>query len=578
MKQPYWLIRGSLIAAIGIGFFHAETVAQSTHGLFLPTLSRSYAPVTQPPLVPLGTEEWTQEAHDAQRTGYSPINPATPWTLLYTFNASDSQGGSTCPNNDPTKGHCYNAAREAHTVTGGGALFVPAGQRGLYALNVRTGAVRWQFTDATFNSTPAFLNGYVYAGSAEGRLYRINLTSGDATYYDAGSPLNRGILIVNDAVYALAENGQLHKVNASSMSRVWVYNAGSSTTEGTGISYSASRDIVLFGSNDLYVHAVNNSDGSRKWRVKPSPNTAGFPNQFLYYWPVVAEKNGVVFIRMRLDHNVGLWGFPTVTSNSAARSFLNSNPDKQSLFALNLDDGSKKFIPAVGYGGTEDMVTGNGCTNESSCSYLVTGPPPVVKTWADGSEVAYIQFRNNQGNTSDARWDSHLGEMVLNNSTINGYQAGDLRFVRMGGDNKSYITVTDEQNPLTMAGNAIFHAHWGASEGIMIQDRSSSRGGSFDNPITSTALPPVIRRMQACTGFNATTHATNCGMTLYGETRYWSSPGFWTYWNTWDPPTTSKAAGAYSDGLLPRYTYVSADLLIVEGNGGDLMIFRHSGP
>ena len=118
MKQPYWLIRGSLIAAIGIGFFHAETVAQSTHGLFLPTLSRSYAPVTQPPLVPLGTEEWTQEAHDAQRTGYSPINPATPWTLLYTFNASDSQGGSTCPNNDPTKGHCYNAAREAHTVTG----------------------------------------------------------------------------------------------------------------------------------------------------------------------------------------------------------------------------------------------------------------------------------------------------------------------------------------------------------------------------------------------------------------------------------------------------------------------------
>ena len=123
MKQPHWLIRGSLIAAIGIGFFHSETLAQSNHGLFLPSLSRSYTAVTQPPLIPLGTEEWTQEAHDAQRTGYSPIAPATPWTLLYTFNASDSQGGSSCPNNDPTKGHCYNAAREAHTVTGGGALF-----------------------------------------------------------------------------------------------------------------------------------------------------------------------------------------------------------------------------------------------------------------------------------------------------------------------------------------------------------------------------------------------------------------------------------------------------------------------
>lgn len=579
MRQTDWLIRGALIAAVGVTFFHGETLAQSTHGLFLPSVSRSYVSgsgTPQPPLVPLGSEEWSQEAHDAQRTGYSPITPKTPWTLLYTFNASDSQGGSSCPNNDPTKGHCYNAAREAHTVTGGGALFVPAGQRGLFALNARTGAVRWQLTQGTFNSTPAYASGFVYAGSAEGRLYRIDVNSGTSTSYNAGSPLNRAVLVAGDAVFALAENGQLHKVNASSMSQVWVYNAQSSTTDGTGLAYSASRDILIFGTNDLYVHAVNNNNGTQKWRVKPSPNTPGFPNQFLYYWPVVAEQNGVVFMRMRLDHNAGLWGFPSVSTNAAARSFLVANPDKQNLFALNLDNGSKKFVPAVGYGGTEDTVVGAQTCSQSACPYLVTGPVPVVKIWPDGTEVAYIPFRNNQGNGSDARWDSHLGEMVLNDSSLNGYDAGDLRFVQMGSANSSYIFITDEQNPLTMAGNAVFHAHWGASEGVLISDRSSSKGASESNPISTSTLPVVVRRLVACGSPNTTTHYTSCGMNLYGDTRYWSAPGFWTYWNTWDPP--SPVSSGYSDGMRPRYTYVSADLLVVEGNGGDLMIFRHSGP
>jgi outer membrane protein assembly factor BamB len=549
--------------------------AQSDSTVYIPSVSRTYRPSALPAI---SGGDWSQEAHDAQRTGYVAIEPKTPWTLRWMFNAADAAGGSSCPGGDPTRGHCYNAPEGAHTVVGRDAVYVPAGASGLYALNAATGAVLWRVTGATFNATPAYANGFVYAGSADGRLFKIDAGSGAETTYAAGSGLNRAILIADGAVFALADNGDLHKIALGSLARQWVYAAGSSATEGTGLAYSASRDVIVFGTNDLYVHAVRSADGTRKWRTKPSPNPAGFPNQFLHYWPVVAERNGVVFVRMRLDHNAGLWGFPAVTSNSAARQHLVANPAQQNLFALSLDDGSKKFIPAVGYGGTEDLVAGANTCAAASCPFLTTGPVPVIKVWPDGSEVAYIPFRNNQGNTTDARWDSHLGEMVLNDSTFSGLAAGDLRFVRMGRDSQSYINVTDEQNPLTMAGNAILHAHWGASEGATIIDRSSGRGGSYANPITTATLPPVIRRMQACSGFNATTHATSCGMGLYGETRYWAAPGFWTYWNTWDPPTPASAANAYSEGLGPRYTYVSGALVIVEGNGGDLMVFAHSGP
>ena len=112
--------------------------------------------------------------------------------------------------------------------------------------------------------------------------------------YSAASPLNRAILLAGGYVYAVADNGQLHKLNAQTMSRVWTYTAGSNA--GTGLAYSATRDVIVFGTADLYVHAVNNADGTAKWRTKPSPNPAGFPNEYRWYWPVVADQSGVVMV------------------------------------------------------------------------------------------------------------------------------------------------------------------------------------------------------------------------------------------------------------------------------------------
>src|SRR2546425_812812 len=111
-----------------------------------------------------------------------------------------------------------------------------------------------------------------------------------------------------------------------------------------------------------------------------------------------------------------LWGpgtsgiFPT--TNGATRSWLVSNPQHQNLFAINLDDGTLKFIPAVGFGYVEDWVAG---TWQSAM-----GSQPVVKTWPNGDEVAYIHFRNGQGNPTDGRWDGNMGEMALDGTTISG--------------------------------------------------------------------------------------------------------------------------------------------------------------
>ncbi len=508
------------------------------------------------------SQEWTQEAHDAQRTGYTPENPLLPWTFLWSWNGPDANGG--------TGGHFYNAPPEARTVTGGSFVYVPAGSRGLYALNKRTGQQAWNVTAATFNATPAYdpATGFVYVGGADGRLYKIDSRNGSVTgSYNAGNPLNKSMLLVGGFAYVVTDNGQLHKVDTATMARVWVYSGNAAIA--TPPSYSASRDVLVYATNDLFVHAVGNSNGAGRWRVKPTPNPAGFPNEFDGMWPVIAEQHGIVFVRMRLDHNAGLWGGPGPNgmypnSNAETRTFLQNNPRLKNLFALSLDTGSEAFIPAVGYGGVEALV--------NNTPYMDVGPVPVIKVLPDGKEVAYMNFRSGQGNPPDGRWDSHMGEMVLDNTTVPGLVAGDLRFVAYPN---SSMKVTDEQTPFTLAANTLFRAHWGASESVTIQNRANNLGLTFASPITAQANPTVIRRQTACNNFNPTTRWTTCGLTLFQDGRFWNGPGFWVYWNVLDPPTPLRSA--YSDGLLPRYTYVSDGLIIVQGNGGELFVLRHSG-
>lgn len=548
--------------------------------------SSSTASSTTTSTPPISTSaDWTQEAHDAQRTGFTPQEPNDTWTFAWKWNASDNNGGSST--------HFYSAPREAHTITGNGYLYAPAGSRGIYALNLTTGAQVWNFTTATINATPAYdpATDAVYAGGADGKLYKINSRNGNViTSYNAGNPINKSVLLVGSFAYVVTDNGQLHKVNVTNMTNSWTYNGNAVIA--TPPSYSATRDAVIYATNDLYVHAVNNSSGTQKWRVKPTPYdhstnpTKAWETEMDGRWPVISEVGGVVFIRMSLPYpDKSLWSGPGSTNgrnkagvfpntNTEIKAWLQAHPDIKNLFALNLDNGAEKFIPAVGYTGVEDLYnfsTGKQ-DHTNGLAYLDIGAVPVVKRLSNGKEVAYIGFRNGQrinndpNSQDDGRWDGWMGEMILDNSTISGYTAGDMRFI-----DKPEIRLIDEQLPLTMAGDTIFHAHWGSSQAAKITSRADNLGGTYTNPITTQVRPEVIRRTYPCSTLNITTHYKSCGANLFSDTRYYGA-GFWVYWNTMDPPIPQTTAFQY--GLTPLYTYASNGYVVVEGNGGDLFVIK----
>ena len=250
--------------------------SQSNVKLYLATVAR-FAPVGG------GSAEWRQEGGNAQRTGYIAVEPRTPWTFLWSWNANDSNGGATCTNGNPETGHCYSINRQANSVAGGGYIFAPAGAHGLYAIHDRTGKAAWHLT-GTFHGSPAYADGYVYAGSADGKLYRVDAATGIAQTYDAGSPINRGILIADGAVFALTESGRVHKVDPATLTAQWVYDSGATAVNGVKRPI-ASRPVDIGGatgrpfppaSRRLYTHGATppSPAGRTNLMLRSSPKTS----------------------------------------------------------------------------------------------------------------------------------------------------------------------------------------------------------------------------------------------------------------------------------------------------------------
>jgi PQQ-like domain len=441
----------------------------------------------------------------------------------------------------------------------------------------------WHTTVATFNATPAYdpSTGAVFAGGANGTLYKFDAASGSVlAQYNAGAALNKSTIVAGGAVYTTDVKSNLHKVDPATLARQWLYTSGCTAQcdKDTPPAYSPSRNAIVYASGDLYVHAVNATTGARNWAMKPTTHSPTFPFQFGLGWPVIAEKHGLVLLRMQSQDSYIFDSGIFPTTNSAIRSYLQANPQYQTLFTLSLDSGTSAFVPAVGYGSIDALVFGVPGYADGSFYRQMPGQP-VVKVWPNGDETVYMQFRNGIDNPPDSRWDAHMGEMVLDSTTVSGLQAGDMRFVRMsryGLDNgNAYTFISDEEFPLTMAGSSLFFTSFTGTQSIKVTDRSPSLGLDHATPISTTAHPPILRRVVPCGTFSPSTHWANCtGLTLFDDGRYWNGSGFWWYWNQMDPGPISGALPW--DVWSPRYSYVSNGLLIIEGDVGDLLILRHA--
>lgn len=468
-----------------------------------PTPTASPTPTATPtgqPSPPPAGEEWSQHAHNAQRTGYTSQVVNTPWRWRWSWNGPNNTGGISAGKT--------GLPRNVQPVTGGGRVYVAAGSRGVYALRETDGGEVWNVRPGgSFSSTIAYDKDTqaVFALSTNGRLYKLNAATGSVmgeVNANATSPLSLPPAVLSDRV-VFAMGNRVFAVNKATLQPIWVYDAGSAVE--TPPSCSASRNRVIVGTADLHVHAIENSNGSRAWRVRPvhsslaageTPDGRDFA-EFRHGWPVIADNLGYVLMKVRLDNNA-LWdiGDPWPMTNEAMRSALLAKPEEQGLFVLDLDDGRVPFVANVPHSGWGDS------------GYLPMGPQPVVKTLSSGQQVAYVVIRG-APSWIMTNSDSAFGEMVLDD-TISSYQPGYVRFIQYGnswanenwGDVGFAFPPSDEHPNLTMAGDYLFAGHWALGLAIQLKDRSPARG-AWGTRITSSPLPHFVSSVSSG-GFSPT--------------------------------------------------------------------------
>ncbi len=508
--------------------------------------------------------EWSQFGQNASHTNFAPLTISGALSLAWDWNSAGKDGKSQADH--------LEVPALVQPITGGNRVYMVA-DNSIYALQEENGAEVWKHNDiGVLNSTPVYLNEAIYMGSENGTLYKLDASNGELiNSVDLGGAISTALVATDSAVFITVSTGILVAVDAGTLETMWKYDAGGELV--TMPAYSAEHNTVVVVSKDLYVHAVDAMTGKQKWRVKPTLRDYSTESEERNYtvaengWPVIAEQHGIVFIRYRLEWN-SLWALgPFPDNNAEIRAALTKEPDQQALFALAIDSGKTAFIPAVGNGGAGDG------------GILPMGPMPVIRE-VDGQEVAYMIWRNKQACSKDycdGREDATMGEMVLDDSSVKGYAAGDMRFVQFDD------IQTDEMMSLSMVGDILFHGHWLIDAGRRVIDRSDGVGNKINNPIKTTNGMYVIWRQCYCPagtscnpvlypgGSGTTTCNSNCpfneltracpgGLYSYGDKRAYPA-GFYQYHNDIQRTTS-----------LP-FTIGSSNMIIVKTDDGGLMAF-----
>jgi hypothetical protein len=506
------------------------------------------------------TAEWTQHAHDAQRTGYTTQTVPTPWRFVW------MRGDVT-----PRSGYMVNP------ITGDGKVYIAAANNTLYALRLTDGQNAWTASPGgTLNSTPAYdpetRSVYVCASSPN-RLYRLRSSDGVVIgSFTAAGALDTAPLLVDDTVYITAYGGVLYALDKVTLTQRWRYQAAASTwplTDVTMPSYSASRGYVIFCTDqDINAHAVRAADGALVWRRKYGVNdyrswTENSSTQYIrvrFSWPVVADNTGIVFVRTQHGYSGMIWqpflppggdngGFPA--TNAEIRPLFVNYPQYRSVYALSLDTGLEAFVPLITHGAYGDGA-------------LTQGPMPCVRTLPNGKQVAYAQYHNRQtceGGWCDAVEDATIGEFVLDDTTVSGCVAGDGRFVDW--PTKQGLQ-GDEIGPITGAGDMIFFAHWDwPLEGVRITDRSDGVGFTFANGIKTVATPWVVQQQSGC----------SC---IPGGASRWCGNGTCAENNgRAGPPGFNVGTGGWH--IFP-YTIVSEGYVICKTVAGQIFVMENGNP
>ncbi len=165
----------------------------------------------------------------------------------------------------------------APTIAPDGTVYVGSWDNFLYALELETGALKWQFEtgNMVLGSAAVGPDGRVYFGSDDGMFYCLAPDGSLVWAVEPGtqySPIHSSPVLshAGDTVYFGNEDGEFYALDTATGSRRWVFNVNPLSTRYaiTGAAALAADGTIVFGSNNGYLYALRPT-GVMDWRFPP---------------------------------------------------------------------------------------------------------------------------------------------------------------------------------------------------------------------------------------------------------------------------------------------------------------------
>ncbi len=253
---------------------------------------------------------------------------------------------------------------DSYPAVANGVLYLGTDNNGLYALSAQTGAVLWNYTSVNeWASTPLVADGLVFFGDREGYFYALNAHSGTLVWKSrlGSGNISSPASFANGVVYVAGGDGNLNALNAKTGAKLWMFTNGyfysASPTVADGVVYLGSNLVGY--PNKLY--AVNASTGEQLWSYSTSDVVQSSP----------AVADGVVYFSSEetlyaLNAYTGdlLWSYATgayiLSDATIAEGVVYvGSTYPNNVAALNATSGTLLWSYATG-GSVQDPTVANG--------------------------------------------------------------------------------------------------------------------------------------------------------------------------------------------------------------------------
>ena len=196
-----------------------------------------------------------------------------------------------------------------------GVVYAGSNNSCFYALDAATGAEKWKvITGDTIIASAAFYNGQVWIGSMDGKMYVLDAAAGtEIKKLNMGAGITTALAIAGDTGYLGLANGNVVALHLKDGVELWRRKDLGYKVTGTP---AVANDVVYVGTWENMFYALNTQTGKITWDHQMDDRVVGS----------AAVWNGIVFVPCcddymhALDAKTGQEKWQAITGNNVITS------------------------------------------------------------------------------------------------------------------------------------------------------------------------------------------------------------------------------------------------------------------